>query len=207
MTLSLSTVPDLQDLHCKSLNMSACLNAEAYRLENRLTMDEAVAKFPSVLEIREHYILDELEIICIIWFTLEYILRLFAAPDKKKFFRGWLNNIDLIAILPFYVSLFLVHFDTAGRVLQVLRVIRILRIFKLARHSTGLQSLGFTLRHSYQNLGVLLLFIAVGVVIFSALAYFAERDDNRGNFESIPHCFYWSLITMTTVGYGKLNEY
>lgn len=112
--------------------------------------------------------------------------------------------IDLIAIMPFYISLFLVHFDTAGRVLQVLRVISILRVFKLARHSTGLQSLGFTLRHSYQNLGVLLLFIAVGVIIFASLAYFSERIDNGENFESIPHSFYWALITMTTVGYGDI---
>ncbi|CAL8126320.1 unnamed protein product [Orchesella dallaii] len=204
LTLSLSTVPELQELHCKSSNETVCVYVKADT--QNMTMQDAVDKYPEELETKEHAILDELEIVCIVWFTLEYLLRLIASPNKWKFFRGWLNTIDLIAILPFYVSLFLVHLDTAGRVLQVLRVIRILRIFKLARHSTGLQSLGFTLRHSYQNLGVLLLFIAIGVIIFSALAFFAEREhkENRENFESIPHCFYWALITMTTVGYGDI---
>lgn len=111
-------MPNLQELHCKSMNLSACLIAKAEQIENNLTNDEAEDMFPNVLEIREHYVLDHLEIVCIIWFTLEYILRLFACPDKRKFFRGWLNTIDLIAVLPFYISLFLVHFDTAGRVLQ-----------------------------------------------------------------------------------------
>jgi potassium voltage-gated channel Shab-related subfamily B protein 1 len=203
VTLSLSTVPEFQTLGCKgNVNASQC-EAIIKEIGHETNPVDATAKNDD-LEIVDHPFLDKLEICCIAWFTFEYILRLIAAPSKEKFFRGWLNNIDLVAIAPFYVSLFLVQFDTPGRVLQVMRVIRILRIFKLARHSVGLQSLGFTLRHSYKNLGVLLLFLTVGVVIFSTLAYFAEREDNKG-FESIPHAFYWALITMTTVGYGDVT--
>jgi len=203
VTLSLSTVPEFQSIGCKStLNETECENLLAeYAINETLPVDAAAEN--DNVEVVDHPQLDKLEIVCIAWFTFEYILRLLAAPSTRKFFRGWLNNIDLLAIAPFYVSLFLVQLDTPGRLLQVMRVIRILRIFKLARHSVGLQSLGFTLRHSYKNLGVLLLFLTVGVVIFSTLAYFAEREDNE-SFTSIPHTFYWALITMTTVGYGDV---
>ncbi len=151
---------------------------------------------------REPLPLFIIEAVCVSWFTFEYIIRVYAAPNKCKFFKSILNTIDIISIVPFYISIILESLHTGHldnikpvrKTVQIFRVLRVMRILKLARHSTGLQALGYTLKRSYKELSMLLMFLAVSILLFSSLAYFAEKDGNALQFRSIPHAFWWASI-------------
>ncbi|CAG2169134.1 unnamed protein product, partial [Oppiella nova] len=150
-----------------------------------------------------------LEGVCVAWFTLEYGLRLIAAPHKYRFLKGALNGIDLAAIVAYLAVLFASAGDTQwtsiAKILLIIRCVRILRVpSKLARHSQGLRVLGLTLTHSGRELGLLALSLAIAILIFSTLAYYAEKDVPNTRFTSIPTTFWWACITMTTVGYGDV---
>lgn len=146
-----------------------------------------------------------LEMAFIIWFTFEYVVRLIFSPQKLVFIRSFLNIVDVLAILPYFIDLALKNSDNFNlAVLRILRLIRVFRIFKLSRHSSGLQILGMTLRKSMRELGLLIFFLVIGIVIFSSMVYYAEGGSKGSMFPSIPHAFWWALVTMTTVGYGDL---
>lgn len=156
--------------------------------------------------------LGTIEGVCIMWFALEYMLRLIAAPQKWIFIKGVMNIIDLLAIVPFFVSLILMganidldQFQDVRRILAIFRIMRIMRVLKLARHSAGLQSLGFTIKNSYKELGLLVLFLALSVLIFSSLCFFVESEAQPEMYGSIPETFWWAHITMTAVGYGDMS--
>ena len=145
-----------------------------------------------------------IEIFCIVWFTLEYLARFLSSPHKIDFLKSFLNIIDLVAILPYYITLPLDNASGSSfAVLRVIRLVRVFRIFKLSRHSKGLQILGQTLRASMRELGMLIFFMLIVVVLFSSAIYYAEGQEyDETDFTSIPGAFWWSVVTMTTVGYG-----
>lgn len=144
--------------------------------------------------------------IVIAWFTGEYILRFITSPLKVKFLVGTLNIIDLLSILPYYVTLAIGRDGGSSiSVLRVVRVVRVFRVFKLSRHSRGLQILGNTLRASLNELMMLMFFLFIGVMIFGSCVYYAEGGPESESFPSIPHSFWWAVVTMTTVGYGDVS--
>uniref|UniRef100_UPI00398E346F potassium voltage-gated channel subfamily G member 4a n=1 Tax=Pristiophorus japonicus TaxID=55135 RepID=UPI00398E346F len=160
-----------------------------------------------------------IETICVAWFSLEFVLRFIQARSKWQFLRGPLNIIDILAILPYYVSLLVdigpadsnkpsgsnIYLEKLGLVLRLLRALRILYVIRLARHSLGLQTLGLTVRRSIREFGLLLLFLCVSVTLFAPLVYLAEKEMGKGqDFSSIPASYWWAIISMTTVGYGDM---
>ncbi|XP_068574242.1 potassium voltage-gated channel subfamily S member 3-like [Cebidichthys violaceus] len=158
----------------------------------------------------ENPVLTWFEIICVLYFSVEFILRLAVAPSARKFLCGPLNMIDLLSIMPFYVTIACDIMDegenpdleNVGKVVQILRLMRVFRILKLARHSAGLRSLGATLRNSSSEVGQLVLFLSVGISMFSALIYFVEKDSQESELQTMPIGWWWATISMTTVGYG-----
>lgn len=174
-----------------------------YINENETTIDHTGVKHYEINHnCREPFALYIIEIVCIAWFTMEYVARIYASPNKYKFFKSVLNTIDLVAIVPFYISMLFETFyrDSLGDIksvrkfVQIFRILRIVRVLKLARYSTDLQSLGYTLKRSSKELSMLLIFLAISILIFSSLVYFAEREENGAQFRSIPHTFWWASI-------------
>ncbi|KAM9309156.1 potassium voltage-gated channel subfamily V member 1 [Pholidichthys leucotaenia] len=162
--------------------------------------------------IRAPLLFNTLEYICVMWFTGELAVRFACVRDKCRFSRSIPNVIDLLAILPFYVTLAVetlhggsTELENMGRVVQSLRLLRSLRMLKLGRHSTGLKSLGLTITQCYEEVGHLLLFLAVGISIFATVVFTLEHDVPATTFTSVPAAWWWATTSMTTVGYGDIR--
>ncbi|XP_064812790.1 potassium voltage-gated channel subfamily A member 10-like isoform X1 [Oncorhynchus masou masou] len=155
------------------------------------------------------------ETICIIWFCFELGVRFVVCPSKSDFFHNIMNTIDIVSIIPYFVTMATELYTTPDEdinssqnmslaILRIIRLVRVFRIFKLSRHSKGLQILGQTLKASMRELGLLIFFLFIGVILFSSAIYFAEVDEPHTQFVSIPDGFWWAVVTMTTVGYGDM---
>jgi voltage-gated potassium channel len=154
--------------------------------------------------------LDTIELVSIIVFTVEYILRLWTCTLEEKFKHPiWgrlkfvispLSVIDLIVILPFYLPV--VYPDLA--LARILRFLRILRLLKIARYSDSLKTLGNIFKSKKEDLSISFFSIIVLTLISSSLIYYAENDAQPEKFSSIPAAMWWSVITLTSVGYGDI---
>ncbi|XP_008255019.2 voltage-gated potassium channel KCNC2 isoform X3 [Oryctolagus cuniculus] len=169
-------------------------------------------------EIETDPALTYIEGVCVVWFTFEFLVRIVFSPNKLEFIKNLLNIIDFVAILPFYLEVGLSGLSSKAAkdvlgFLRVVRFVRILRIFKLTRHFVGLRVLGHTLRASTNEFLLLIIFLALGVLIFATMIYYAERVGAQPNdpsasehtqFKNIPIGFWWAVVTMTTLGYGDM---
>jgi len=148
------------------------------------------------------------EVFSVAIFTIEYIIRIWVSDktkeDKKErlnFAFSTLGIIDLIAIIPFYLP-FIFPFDL--RIVRILRLFRLLRVFKLGRYSKSLKTMRYIFKETKAELSMTLFVIFVLMILSSTLMYYIEHDEQPEQFASIGDALWWSVVTLTTVGYGDV---
>ena len=151
------------------------------------------------LSINLRQFLDGFEIFSIIVFSVEYLLRVYVSKKPLKYIFSFYGIIDIVAILPFYLNTFL---DL--RFLRAFRVFRVFRALKLMRYNKALNR--FNLAFKIVKEEIILFFMITLVLIFitSAGIYFFENEAQPEVFKSVFHSAWWSIVTLTTVGYGDV---
>ncbi|MDO7876031.1 ion transporter [Hymenobacter sp. ASUV-10] len=172
------------------------LNAGAVVLESVKSWDR-----------RYHPVFASIELVSVFIFTLEYVLRVWSSAEDRRYRRPWLGRlrfvlsplalIDLLSILPFYLSFGL--FD-----LRILRVVRLFRVLKVARYVRALHVIGKVIRRKRAELLVTLGVLGLMLLMVSSLMYTIESEAQPDKFGSIPDTMWWGVATLTTVGYGDV---
>ena len=151
------------------------------------------------LSIKSLEIINGLEVFCVVVFTIEYLLRLYASEFRVKFFFSFFGLIDLIAILPFYLTL---GMDLKS--LRAIRLFRILRLFKFLRYGNTMNKI----KKSFNSIKRELFLFSLATLLllyFSSIGiYYFENEAQPETFASIFDAMWWSVATLTTVGYGDV---
>ena len=148
------------------------------------------------------------EVFSVAVFSIEYLTRIWISKQTGKGKKERLNFafsplgiIDLMAILPFYLPFI---FPVDLRIVRILRLFRLLRILKLSRYSTSLKTIKSIFKETKAELSITVFVTVVLMILSSTLMYYTEHDDQPEQFASIGDAFWWSVATLTTVGYGDV---
>lgn len=136
-------------------------------------------------QFRDSYIFDITEIVCISWFTFEWILRFIISPSKLKFIIAPLNITDLISLVPFFIYLNYEKSEIIETIKNISRIFRTFSIFKLIKHSSTVQTLSKTLIYSYKEILVYFIYLGMGLLTFSSFVFYSEFQTGETKFTSI----------------------
>ena len=134
-------------------------------------------------------------------FTLEYALRIWIAKNRRAYLTSFYGLIDLLAILPSYIALFLPQ-AAPLLIVRLLRVLRVFRVLRLVSFLEEANSVAGALRRSARQIFVFFSIVITIMVVFGCLMYVIEGPAN--GFSNIPVSVYWAIVTVTTVGYGDV---
>lgn len=136
-----------------------------------------------------------------ILFTIEYIFRIYCIKKPFKYIFSFMGIIDFLSIIPTYLVFLYPPIHVLVDI-RAIRLIRVFRVFKLSRYLRGANIMQIALKSSRPKIIVFLLSVVLVVIILGTLMYIVEGQKN--GFENIPKSIYWSVVTLTTVGYGDV---
>jgi voltage-gated potassium channel len=144
-------------------------------------------------------LLNTFEFLCVIIFSIEYLLRVIVSKKPLKYIFSFYGVIDFLAIFPFYLKSI---YDL--RALRAFRIFRIFRALKLIRYNRALNRFNIASKIVKEELILFLILTSIFVFIASAGIYFFENEAQPENFSSVIHSGWWAIVTLTTVGYGDV---
>jgi voltage-gated potassium channel len=140
-----------------------------------------------------------IEVVTVLLFTLEYLLRVTVADKKAHYILSFYGLVDLLAILPFYIA--------SGidlRSIRILRLLRMFRILKLMRFTKAIERFRLAFVSIREEIILFMITTSFLIYVSSIGIYYCEQSAQPEHFKSIFHSFWWSVVTLTTVGYGDV---